>query len=97
MRGRRRNFWLHLDLRLIGFVQVILGDVRLLPRWNIPGKGLQPHRGKLGIGAGVDDFGGGVFIDGMVQLVLHDFEEQFASCGVLAVVLAGCEKIQRWR
>ena len=50
----------------------------------------QAHVGLVGPGAGGDELGGGVAVDGVVELVLDGGEEALGGRGVLVVVDAGC-------
>ena len=49
----------------------------------------QAHVGLIGPGAGLDELGGGVAVDGVVELVLNGGEEALGGRGVLVVVDAG--------
>ena len=49
----------------------------------------QARVGLVGLGARGDEFGGGVAVDGVVELVLDGGEEPFGGGGVLVVVDAG--------
>ena len=49
----------------------------------------QAHVGLVGPGAGGDELGGGVAVDGVVELVLNGGEEALGGRGVLVVVDAG--------
>ena len=46
----------------------------------------QAHVGLVGPGAGLDELGGGVAVDGVVELVLDGGEEALGGGGVLVVV-----------
>ena len=50
----------------------------------------QAHMGLVGSGTGGDELGGGVAMDGVVELVLDGGEEALGGRGILVVVDAGC-------
>jgi hypothetical protein len=75
--------------RQLVFGQIVLGDADVLLADLGPAPVGQAHVRLVGIGAAVDDLGGGLAGDGPVHLVLHRLEEADADVQRRVVVDAG--------